>query len=38
MRVWEAGQEVMLGGPGGDRLDQRLKWSSPGGGEEEAVK
>lgn len=23
--VGTAGQEVMLGGPGGDRLDQRLK-------------
>lgn len=29
---------MMLGGPGGDRLDRRLKWSSPGAGEEEAVK
>lgn len=36
--VWTAGQEVMLGGPGGDGLDQRLKQSSPGAGEEESVK
>lgn len=36
--VWTAGQEVMLGGPGGDELDQRLKQSSPGAGEEESVK
>lgn len=35
--VWKAGQEVMPGGPGGDGLDHRLRWPSP-GGEEEAVK
>lgn len=36
MSDWKAGQEVMLSGPGEDRLGWRLKWSSP--GEEEAVR